>query len=112
MKRGFSMRRSTVDEHAADELDLYIENESDMYRQKQAILKNLALKAKKGIYDKKKAAKLWGYWVQAGARKYLKEYLKGIDSPDETIDSLGFNKATRDRVAEELVNRYPEGREN
>lgn len=104
-KRGFRIKRAELDPHAATELDLYIENDSDLYRQKQAILKNLQLKARRGIYDKSKAAKLWGYWVQTGARKYVKEFASG---PIQNI----FNKTTREHVANELAARYPEGKEN
>jgi hypothetical protein len=108
MRRGFSMKRQEIDEHAANELDMYLENTSELYNQKKSILTNLQKKAKKGIYDKTKAAKLWGYWVEAGARRYVKEF----GSPHQNIADLGFNKATREHLATELATRYPEGQEN
>src|SRR5260221_13736245 len=44
------------------ELELYIINDSDLYRQNvQPVIKNLAKKMAKGIYDKTKAIKLWTY---------------------------------------------------
>lgn len=101
-RTGFRMKRSTLDPHAADELDQYIENTGELYNQKKSILANLQRKAKKGIYDKTKAAKLWEYWVTRGAQQYRKEFGGGPET---------FNKATREHVATELATRYPEGRE-
>ena len=94
---GFHMKRSVIDPHAAEELDLYIENESRLYPQKQSILANLKKKVAKGVYDPTKAAKLWGYWVTEGAKHYLKE-----------LGSSGhsFNKATREHVAKQLERYY------
>jgi hypothetical protein len=100
--------RAPVDTHALNELDLYAENTSELYPQKKAILANLQKKAKKGIYDKTKAAKLWEYWTTAAARRYTKEH----GAPHDTIDRLGFNKPTREALAAELATRYPEGRED
>jgi hypothetical protein len=99
---GFRMKRSVIDEHAATELDLYIENESQLYNQKKSILANLKRKKAKGIYDPAKAAKLWEYWVAEGARRYTKEH----GSPGQSIDQLGFNKATREHVATQLEQHY------
>lgn len=56
------------------ELQLYIDNDRDLYRQREAIEKNLLRKAAKGRYDKQKAPKLWQYMVDEGARKYCKEF--------------------------------------
>lgn len=64
-----------VDHQAAHELFLFIENDGDLYRQQyQPILKNLATKQAKGVYDKEKAVKLWMYLVESGAKKYVREY--------------------------------------
>jgi hypothetical protein len=93
--------RAPVDKTAADELDLYLENESDLYPKKQAIIANLQKKKKKGKYDAKKAPKLWLYLVNDAAKKYEKEFGSG--------GSKIFNKPTREAVAEELAGRYENG---
>jgi hypothetical protein len=93
-----------VDEHALNELDLYAENTSELYNQKKSILANLAKKAAKGVYDPKLAAKLWLYWVDAAAKMYKKEF------PAANFSGM-FNKATREKLASELADRYPRGEE-
>ena len=97
LKKRYS-RHAEVDQHMVEELDLYAENEAALYPQKQAILRNLQLKAKKGVYDAAKAAKLWGYWVEAASKRYRKEW-PGVE----------ITKGTRDEVAKELARRYPKG---
>ena len=100
-KYGRAGRGGTVDEHAVTELDLYAENEYSLYNQKKLIFANLQKKATKGVYDPVKAAKLWGYWVAAAAKKYSHEF-----------PGVVFNKATRDALAMELARRYPNGQES
>ena len=108
MKRGLRKRYGragrggTVDEHAATELELYAENTSELYNQKKSILANIQRRLKKGTYDHSLAPKLWMYWVDAAAKRYVKEL--GSDSPI-------FNKATREHVARELADRYRSGEE-
>lgn len=59
----------------ARELLLYIENDGALYRsQHTPINKNLATKKAKGDYDREKAEKLFMYLVDAGAKKYAKEF--------------------------------------
>ena len=94
-------KRAPVDKHAADELGLYLENESALYPEKQAIIANLQKKKKKGKYDAKKAPKLWLYLVNDAAKKYEKEFGSG--------GANVFNKPTRESVAEELATRYENG---
>lgn len=80
---------------AATELLLYIENDGDLYRQKFIpIVKNLQKKLDKGTFDSDKAIKLWMFLIDAGAKKYTKEY----GSPGDKWNDL-FNKATRLIVA-------------
>ena len=95
-------RRAPVDVHAATELDLYIENDSRIYQQKRAICELLRKKVEKGVYDEAKAAKLWLYWVTDGAKHYVEE----MGSHGDTMESLGFNKPTREKVAEVLARHY------
>ena len=57
----------------AMELRLYIDNDSDLYRQRLVpIVKNIQRKMKSGKYDHSKAPKLWKYLVYDGAKKYSK----------------------------------------
>jgi len=62
------------DESAARELDLYAENESALYGQFKSIIANLKKKIESGKYDASKAPKLWGYWYDAAAKRYVKEF--------------------------------------
>ncbi len=80
------------------ELQLFIENDGALYRQQyQPILKNLALKKARGVYDSAKAAKLFGYLVDAGAKKYAREFA----SPGEW--NRMFTVADRKEVARNLT---------
>ncbi len=93
--------RGSYDEHAATELRLYVDNEGDLYRgHTQAVHNNLARKYLKGTYDHAKAPILWGYLVDAGAKKYAKEFASPADW--NTI----FTKATRDHVAKEMADDF------
>jgi len=87
--------RGTVDKEMAEELELYIYNESTLYNQRKSIIDNLARKMSKGTYDSTKAVKLWRYWVDNGARRYAKEF--------NMIDGIkAFNVPTRDEVAKSV----------
>ncbi len=58
-----------------NELQLFCENDGDLYRQQvKPIEANLDKKVKKGVFDKTKAVKLWGYLADNCARKYVKEF--------------------------------------
>jgi hypothetical protein len=92
-----------ADTSAARELQLYIESDSGLYRQQyQPILKNLATKKARGIYVHTKAVKLFGYLVESGAKKYVKEY--GGQSWHDM-----FNVPTRKIVAENLTDSFETG---
>lgn len=97
-----SRRRNPSDEQR--ELQIYIVNDSDLYRQRvEPIIKNLAKKMKKGTYDHAKAVKLWMYLADAGAQKYTKEF------DTRGASSYGiFTKADRLAVAKELADYYRE----
>lgn len=94
-----------IDHHAKEELDLFIENTSELYGQKQNILANIRRRILKGTYNPALASKLWMYWVDAGARRYCKENHMGGNIGDT------FNKPTRMALAEELAKRYATGQE-
>jgi hypothetical protein len=84
-----------IDQHAATELKLYIDNDGDLYRsQTTSILKNLATKRARGQYKHDLAVKLFGYLVESGAKKYAKGY-----QPWHKM----FDVATRKAVAEALT---------
>ena len=94
--------REAVDKDAARELEIYIENDQKLYKQKLIpIVKNIQKKIASGKYDHKKAPKLWMYLVDEAAKKYIKDH----GSRGEKIDSI-FNKETRMAVAQNLADNY------
>lgn len=95
-------RRDPVDEHAATELVMYIENESDLSPdgpsgQGRSVLLNALRKWKKGTYDPTQAVRLFEYLAEAGAKRYAKEF---GSSPKEW--STMFTPATRHEAAKQL----------
>ncbi len=91
-------RRESADPTAADELELYIENEDRFaihgHGQGRAISANLWKKWKKGTYDSSRAPQAWSYIVESAAKAYSREF------------GGKFNPATRDLVAESLAKRW------
>ena len=84
-----------ADEHAARELELYIDNDSQLYHsQFIPIVKNLMLKRRKGVYDREKAVKLFMYLMDSGAKKYVAEF----GTRGQKIDTM-FNRNTRLQAA-------------
>lgn len=64
-----------MDKVTARELELFINNDADLHRQQHVpILKNLMAKHGRGQYDHAKAATLFKYLVDNGAKKYAKEH--------------------------------------
>ena len=91
-----------ADSAAAQELELFIANDADLYRQQfWPIVKNLMHRNQRGDFDFEKSVKLWGYFVDNGAKKYIKEH----GTPGQKIDSM-FNKNTRLIVARSLANSF------
>lgn len=85
-----------------EELRLFIDNDGDLYRQRtQPIEKNLYLKIAKGTYSRSLAPKLWGYLIEAGAKKYATEF--GASPADW---SKMFPKAERDALAVEYARHF------
>ena len=69
---------------------MFTENDGDIYRQNfQPIIKNLKQKIKTGRYNHALAPKIWMYYVEAGMKKYAKEF----DDPKRWMDLL----STKDR---------------
>lgn len=89
--------KTTVDETAARELELFAVNEGKIYPQRIAIEKNLERKVEKGTYDHSKAWKLWLYWVDTASKMYEREF-----------GGPAFNKATREAVAKSLSDEWYE----
>jgi hypothetical protein len=56
------------------ELDLYAENTSELYGQFKSMIANVKRKIASGTYDSSKAWKLWLYWYDAAAKRYVKEF--------------------------------------
>ncbi len=94
-----------LDEISAKELYLFIQNDGDLYRQQyQPIINNLTTKKARGIYDHTKAAKLFGYLVDTGAKWYEYGGRPPYNKPQRIPDY--FNKKLRDAVAEELRDNF------
>lgn len=88
-----------ADETAARELQLFIENDAELYRQQfTPILLNLLRKMKAGKYNHALAPRLWLYLVDNGAHKYTREF----GSEDALMPDL-FNLNTRRLVAQRLA---------
>lgn len=83
-----------ADSVAARELLLTTENEYSLYPQHQAIEKSLLRKIKSGRYDHSKAWKAWQYWMDAGAKLYVKQY------------GGSFSPATRATAAREYADQW------
>lgn len=94
-------RREEPDTQAARELSLYIENDYALVgapnSQGKAIEKNLLQKVQNGSFDLDKSVLAWMYLMEAGAKKYAKEFAAERDW------SKIFNKPTRELVAYEFA---------
>ena len=96
-----------VDEVAKRELNLFIDNDYQLYTSKMMpMYKNLSKKMKNGSYDSKQAPKLFKYLVEEGAKKYAKEFA----DPKEW--NTLFDKKTRDSLAEDYAKEFEEAYEN
>ena len=85
------------DPDAAREIELYADNDSQLYFQmRKPILVNLGKKYKKGTYDIDKAAKLWRYYIDAAMKKYNKEFGSRGDKWFELLNTNDRNLLARD----------------
>jgi hypothetical protein len=92
-RRSRRSRRGLSGPHETRELQLYCENDGDLYRQQvQPIVKNLEKKIKKGVFDRAKAEKLWGYLAESCAKKYAKEF-GSSDQPWHKMFSMSDRRA-------------------
>ena len=91
------------DPDAAREIELYADNDSQLYYQsRRPILQNLTKKYKKGTYDIDKAAKLWRYYIDAALKKYNKEFgsrgdkwFELLSVPDRNLLALEYAIETK-----------------
>lgn len=85
------MPKSEANPHHVRELVLYAENDGDLYRQRrQPIEKNLQRKFDKGTYVADKAVKLWRYFADDAAKKYVKEWGGVFSVADRNAVALEF----------------------
>jgi hypothetical protein len=88
-----------IDQHAATELRLYIVNDGRLYEAHTVpIRKSLAAKKARNVYKHDLAVKQFGYLVEAGAKKYAKEF-------GGEWHKL-FSAPTRKAVAEDLTRAF------
>ena len=71
--KGKTMKKNP--EHETRGLELFIDNDAELYHQRTVpIQKNLVKKKLAGKFDINKAPKLFGYLVEAGAKKYAQDF--------------------------------------
>jgi hypothetical protein len=94
------------EETATRELELYTENDADLYRQmRQPIELNLQKKKSKGIYDKEKARKAFLNLVNVAARKYTEEFSAKGDKPSSIFKMADRREVAR-RFEEDFEREY------
>ena len=95
--------KTTIDQAAARELELYTENTRRIYDAYIVpTIRNLSRKARAGTYDKARACKAWEHVAEAAAKLYCKEFA------EPTAWHIVFNAATRRAVAASLEASYKE----
>jgi hypothetical protein len=63
------------DEHAINELQLFADNDENLYFSRtMPVMRNQAKKFKKGVYDSALARKLWYSWASDAAKRYKAEF--------------------------------------
>jgi hypothetical protein len=98
-------KAAAVDEHAATELVMFIENTSDLspdgpHGQGRSVLLNALRKWRKGTYDSVMAVKLFEYLAESGAKRYAREF----DHASRWAEM--FNPATRREAARQLEDTF------
>jgi hypothetical protein len=90
--------RGAVSPDDVRELDLFIDNDQSQYKRKVEMYKNLTRKIKREVYDRERAPKLFMYLVNDAAKAYDAMYGSG--------DGKSFSKATKEALAEEMVDEF------
>jgi len=86
---------------AVNELDLYINNNEDLYRKRfMPLVHNLNRDLKANRYNHENAVKQWNLLVNDAAREYVKEFGK----PGEDVKDM-FAQDSRAKVAQVLADR-------
>jgi len=86
---------------AVNELDLYINNNEDLYRKRfMPLVHNLNSNLKANRYNHENAVKQWNLLVNDAAREYVKEFGK----PGEDVKDM-FAQDSRAKVAQVLADR-------
>ena len=99
MVRAHQFIRESMD--AVNELDLYINNNEDLYRKRfMPLVHTLNRDVKNNRYNNDNAVKQWNLLVNDAAREYVKEFGK----PGEDVKDM-FSKDSRAKVAQVLANR-------
>lgn len=105
--RGRRRSRGLGGEHEARELQLFCENDGDIYRQQISMIeKNLAKRLAKGTYDHEKAKKLWMYAADNCARKYNKEFGDERSLPWHKMFSTADRREVATAFADHFKNEY------
>jgi len=91
-----------LDPQAATELQLFIDNDANLYRQMtMPIYKNLANKMAGGKYSSSLAVKAFMHLAQEGAKRYAKQHSNAVGDWKAL-----FSVPTRKKVAEELRDEF------
>jgi len=86
---------------AVNELDLYINNNEDLYRKRfMPLVHNLNRDLKANRYNHENAVKQWNLLINDAAREYVKEFGK----PGEDVKDM-FAQDSRAKVAQVLADR-------
>ena len=99
MVRAYQFIQESMD--AVNELDLYINNNEDLYRKRfMPLVHNLNSNLKANRYNHENAVKQWNLLVNDAAREYVKEFGK----PGEDVKDM-FAQDSRTKVAQVLADR-------
>ena len=102
---------SELDQHAATELRLFVDNDGELYRQQTTpIHRNLATKMARGTYVHAGAVKLFMHLAESGAKKYAREFGDGI--PWNVTFSVPTRRAAAEVWASEFETEYALGNYN
>jgi hypothetical protein len=101
------MPKTEIDQHAADELELYLENDEPLYLQCQAVQLNMLRKQNRGTYNSERALIGFCHVANSAAQKYKREF--GSSSRSSYGD---FDTATRHAVARSLRDSFEQQLKN
>jgi len=108
VKEIVSSYNSDLDLVGLRELQLYIDNDSTIYRQLTSIYKNLIRKKKNGTYKHELAPKLFMYVVEAAAKKYTRDY-SSKDTKWHELFPTNLRKALSEEMADDFDENYKTG---